>query len=211
MKPLLSLLVLLFISSAVYLLQKKSTLNYPQEKQISLSASKPPNPYLAIKQKAVACKKYIVQKGFSAQYVFLIDMRLPSGKARFFIYDLLKDSIVKAGLVAHGSCRTKFLAAPQFSNVPDCGCTSIGRYKIGGVYDGRFGKAYKLLGLDSTNSNAYKRDVVLHAYDCVPDTETYPNPICNSLGCAMVSYQFLKVAGNIIEQSKKPVLLWMYY
>ena len=45
-------------------------------------------------------------------------MGLPSGKNRFFIYDLQKDSIVHFAVVAHGNCRSGFLKDPLFSNVP---------------------------------------------------------------------------------------------
>jgi hypothetical protein len=137
-------------------------------------------------------------------------MSLPSGKKRFFIYDMKRDSIVNAGLVAHGSCRTRFLEEATFSNVPECGCSSLGKYKIGYTYDGQFGEAFKLHGLDTSNSNAFKRTIVLHAYDCVPDEETYPQPICNSLGCPMISYKFLNLLSTIIEGSSKPILLWIY-
>ena len=91
-------------------------------------------------------------------------MGLPSGKNRFFIYDLQKDSIVHSGVVAHGNCRSGFLKDPLISNVPECGYSSVGKYKIGYAYEGQFGKAFKLHGLDSSNSNAVKRIIVLHAY-----------------------------------------------
>lgn len=163
-----------------------------------------------LKGRARDLKVYARRKGFSTEYCFLIDMSLPSGRNRFFIYNLQKDSVVAAGLVAHGSCNTLFLKKARFSNTPNCGCSSVGRYKVGYKYKGRFGRAYKLHGLDSTNSNAFRRAVVLHAYDCIPDREIYPLPACNSLGCPMVSYAFLDRAAGVIDRSPKPVLLWIY-
>lgn len=73
-----------------------------------------------------------------------------------------------------------------------------------------FGKAYKLHGLDSSNANAFQRLIVLHGYHAVPDEEVHPFPIVNSLGCPMVSYRFLEKLSAIIEEEKKPLLLWMY-
>lgn len=64
--------------------------------------------------------------------------------------------------------------------------------------------------LDSSNSNAFQRTIVLHAYDCVPDEEVYPQPICNSLGCPMVSYKFLEELTSIIAKSRTPILLWIF-
>lgn len=163
-----------------------------------------------LKGRARDLRAYARRRGFSTDHCFLVDMSLPSGKNRFFIYDLKRDSIIAAGLVAHGSCNTMFLRKAKFSNTPNCGCSSVGRYKVGYSYRGRFGKAYKLHGLDSTNSNAFKRAVVLHAYDCIPDRETYPLPACNSLGCPMVSYAFLDRAAQVIDRARKPILLWVY-
>ncbi len=169
-----------------------------------------PDYLLQLKTKASTAEKFALQKGFSSRIVFLLDMRLPSGQKRFFIYDLQHDSLLASGLVAHGSCNNRFLETAQFANVSGCGCSSVGRYKVAGAYEGKFGKAFKLIGLDSTNSNAYQRNVVLHSYSCVPDEECYPYPICNSLGCVMVSHKFLSVAAGFIEKEKKPILLWMY-
>ncbi|GGB13789.1 hypothetical protein GCM10011511_41890 [Puia dinghuensis] len=137
-------------------------------------------------------------------------MRLPSGKNRFFVYDLRRDSVLMAGLVAHGSGGSNFSAEPVFSNVDGSGCSSLGRYRVGYKYQGRFGPAYKLYGLDSTNSRAFARNVVLHSYAAVPERETYPNPICNSLGCPMVSPGFLRMLQPVIEGAGKPICLWVF-
>ncbi len=180
----------------------------------AISHVTPPQPVdftlVKIKKQAAALRSYAAQKHFSTQYCFLIDMHLPSGKNRFFVYDLERDTTVLAGLVAHGSCNAPFANEASFNNTPRCGCSSIGKYKIGYAYKGRFSTSFKLFGIDSTNDNAFERNVVLHAYDCVPDHETYPYPICNSLGCPMVSYKFLNALSNIITRSKQPILLWIY-
>jgi hypothetical protein len=159
---------------------------------------------------AAEAKLFTADNGYNTSFCFLLDMRLPSGQNRFFVYDLKNNQILYAGLVAHGSCNTSFLTKAQFSNQPGCGCSAKGKYKVGYKYAGRFGTAYKLYGLDSTNSNAYNRYIVLHSYYLVPDKETAPMPICNSLGCAMVSPNFIKQLAVKIDASKKPVLLWMF-
>ena len=152
------------------------------------------------------CKK----KGFNCNKCFFADMSLPGGKNRLFEYDMLHDSVISCGLVAHGSCNYLFLSEPEFSNQPGSGCTSLGRYKIGSKYNGKFGAAYKLYGLDTTNSNAYKRNIVLHSYYLIPDKEVDPLPVCNSLGCAMVSESYFKILSKTIDSSKKPILLWLF-
>lgn len=137
-------------------------------------------------------------------------MDMPSGSNRFFIYDLEKDSLLDAALVTHGRCNEAWLEGRKYSNEVGSGCTSPGRYKIGNPYMGRFGLAYKLHGLDSSNSNAYARYVVLHAMECVPDNEVDPYPICQSDGCPAVPANFLKKLAHIIDRSPRPVLLWIY-
>lgn len=165
---------------------------------------------LKLKNFSEQARLFCKSKGYNTDECFLIDMSLPSGKNRMFEYDMKKDSVISYGLVAHGSCNTNFLATPKFSNKPGCGCTALGKYKIGGKYVGRFGNAYKLYGLDSTNSNAYKRNIVLHSYYMVPAKETDPVPICNSLGCAMISTNYLTLLSKKIDASGRPILLWVF-
>lgn len=155
-------------------------------------------------------KLYAKQKGYSTKYCLLVDMSIKSGLKRFFVYDLTKNAVAFSGLVAHGSCDQLFLKDVKFSNKPESGCTSSGLFKVGRSYRGHYGKAYKLYGLQNSNSNAFKRAVVIHGLNCVPDEECYPNPICNSSGCPMVSFNFLEKLSSVIDRSDKPVLLWIY-
>jgi hypothetical protein len=153
---------------------------------------------------------YAQQHGYNTNTCFLIDMSIESGKNRFFVYDLKKDSVIDEGLVAHGRCNRNWLSGRQYGNDVGCGCTSLGKYKIGNPYKGRFGLAYKLYGLDSTNSNAFKRFVVLHSHSCVPDSEVNPAPICQSDGCPTVSAPFLQKLAGIIDRSHQPVLMYVF-
>lgn len=153
--------------------------------------------------------QFCKQHNYNSSVFFLVDMSIHSGKKRFFVVDMNTDSVLAAGLVAHGACGIFFSATASFSNEPNFYCSSLGRYKIGNKYTGRFGTAYKLYGLDSSNSNAFKRNVVLHSYYEVPDNEIYPGRVCNSQGCPMVSKNFFKQLASYIDASKKPMLLWI--
>ena len=167
-----------------------------------------PNPE-DLQLKALAARKFIRQKGYNSNYCFLIDMGLPSGQKRFFIYDLQKDSIRLAALVAHGNCFEYWLEGRRYSNVVGSGCTSLGKYKVGNAYTGKWGYSYKLHGLDSSNNNAFERTVVLHGHSCVPETEV-SDDICQSNGCPTVNPAFLLELKRIINGSAKPLLLWIY-
>lgn len=162
-----------------------------------------------LEQKVIAAKKFVQQKNFNEAVCFFIDMSLPSGQSRFFLYDLKKDSTINKSLVAHGNCFEYWLEGRRYSNVVGSGCTSLGKYKVGASYTGKFGYSYKLHGLDTSNSNAFERTVVLHSHSCVPSKETN-DEICQSNGCPTVSPDFLIQLKAIINGSKKPVLLWIY-
>lgn len=159
--------------------------------------------------KGQEAKAYALKKGFNEKYCFLVDMSIPSGKNRFFVYDLVNNQVVKSGLVAHGCGTDYYTDGLKFSNEVGSLCTSLGRYKIGNSYYGNFGYSYKLFGLDSSNSNAYERTVVLHSHSHVPEIEV-DGEICLSNGCPMVSVSFLNELKPLINTSKKPVLLWIY-
>lgn len=164
-----------------------------------------------LKQKASMAKDYVDENGFDVSYCFMIDMRLPSGKNRFFVYNLLKDSLEASGLVTHGKGSQSESGSLVFSNMPNSNCTSLGKYKIGTSYNGNFGLSYKLMGLDKTNSRALDRAVVLHSYYGVPTTEVYPASICVSEGCPAVSAPFFTQLKGYMEESQEPILLWIYY
>lgn len=161
------------------------------------------------KSKAATAREFIKRNGYNDKICFLLDMRLPSGRHRFFVYDLKKDSIINAGLVTHGRCSEDWLEGRKYSNTVGSGCTSLGKYRIGYPYQGRFGLAYKLYGLDKTNNKAFTRYVVLHAHDCVPESASQEE-ICQSDGCPTVSPGFLKYLKSVIDASRQPLLLWIY-
>lgn len=162
-----------------------------------------------LKKKSTEAASFVKNNGYNESVCFFIDMSLPSGQNRFFVYDIANDSIQRSGLVTHGRCNQLWLEGRKYSNVPGCGCTSLGKYKIGYSYNGTFGLAYKLYGLDKTNNNAFKRYVVLHAHECVPKSEV-EDDICQSDGCPTVSPRFLKELKPVISGSSKPILLWVF-
>lgn len=165
-----------------------------------------------LKQQAASIGGYAKAHNFNSDYVFLVDMSIPSGKNRFFVYNLKKDTLECSSLVSHGFGSTIKTSEDQliFSNNNYSFKTSLGKYKIGNSYNGTYGLAYKLYGLDSTNSRAFERAIVLHADVHVPSTEIYPYKIFQSAGCPTVAPGFLPVLGKYIKASKKPILMWIY-
>ena len=174
-----------------------------------LIAGTPSREFTKLHSKAFDAKRYCRHMGFDTSVCFLIDMSLPANRKRFFIYDLRSDTVFNAGLVTHGNCNQYWLDGRKYGNDMGCGCTSLGRYKIGKAYQGRFGLAFKLYGLDSANSNAFRRFVVLHSHSCVPEKETEED-ICQSNGCPTVSPFFLRQLEPLIKNAPAPILLWIF-
>ncbi len=160
---------------------------------------------------AVFCK----QKGFNTDFCILIDMKIHSGKNRLFVWDFDKKAVTLSGLCCHGVGGKSTGAQPVFSNTSGSNCTSLGKYKIGARAYSNWGinVHYKMHGLESSNNNAFKRIVVLHAHTPVPENEIYPFhlPLGWSLGCPVVANKTMTSLDALLKEVKKPVLLWIYY
>jgi hypothetical protein len=185
-------LFLIFISCSKVESQQLNSMNVPQERISEV-------------------KNYIKGKEYNQELAVFINFKMPSGKYRYFIYNLKKNTIVQQAVVSHGSGSVIPRSdALKFSNTEGSYQSSLGKYAIGESYVGKFGKAYRLKGLDSTNSNAMQRAIVLHSYGCIPDAESQ-TPACLSLGCPMLSINAFKETAKYIDQSTKPVILYAFY
>ena len=162
-----------------------------------------------LKQQARSLQVLAKKEHCSARLGILIDMSIASRKNRFFVVDLQNDSILVAGICAQGQGNDVNREEVMFSNKAGSYCTSEGRYKLGAKFEGEYGTGYRLSGLDSTNSNAYKRDIVFHSYYKVSDQEN-ANEVCRSNGCPMVSIRIFKATEKLIDAEDKPVLMWIY-
>ena len=76
-------------------------------------------------------------------------------------------------------------------------------------YQGFFGEAFLLQGLEPSNSRAKDRKIVLHAMHCVPENPG-ESPICLSEGCPAVADAFLPEIKKILEGTNRQVLLYIY-
>jgi hypothetical protein len=153
----------------------------------------------------------------NTDYCILIDMSIHSGKKRLFVIDFKNNTILKSAIVSHGcgnyawsDDQTK--DKPSFSNIHESHLASIGRYRIGerGWSNWGINVNYKLYGIDSTNSNAYSRLIVLHGWDAVQDEENYPFGAPEGYGCPAVSNNTMRYLDKRLKNKKKDVLMWVY-
>jgi hypothetical protein len=163
------------------------------------------------KSKILEIKDYIKGKNYNQDLAVFINFKVHSGKYRYFVYDLKSDKILQKAVVAHGSGSVvKNSQNLQFSNINGSFQSSLGKYEIKESYSGKFGKSYRLNGLDPTNSNAMSRAIVLHSYGCIPDKES-TDPACLSLGRPMLSQNAFNQTAKYIDQSKQSIILYAFY
>ncbi|WP_410220423.1 murein L,D-transpeptidase catalytic domain-containing protein [Pedobacter sp.] len=68
-----------------------------------------------------------------------------------------------------------------------------------------------MYGLEKTNSNAFKRIIVLHSYTPVPNYEIYPQTLFGqSAGCPVISDDTMSKIDKLLIRKRKAVLLWIY-
>ncbi len=171
-------------------------------------------PEESLRDKAHAARTFCRANGYNTDYCILIDFGIHSGKKRFFVWDFKGDSILLSSLCAHGYGKNSTTAKPVFSNIEGSYCSSLGKYKIGVRSYSKWGinVHYKMHGLEPTNSNAFKRIVVLHSFEYVPEEETYPThlPLGMSQGCPVISNETMRSVDKLLQKQDKPLLMWIY-
>ena len=162
-------------------------------------------------------QEFCVSKNFNSTFCLLVNMSKHSGKMRFYVWDMKSNSTIDSSLVSHGCGdgwwgRVNDAMNPVFSNKDGSHCSSLGKYKVGKRDFSQWGihVKYFLHGLDSTNSNALAREIVLHSWDEVKEQEVYPAGTPEGWGCPAVSNEFMKRLDAKLKSSPKPVLLWIF-
>lgn len=80
-----------------------------------------------LNNKAVESYNYCLEKDLNTDLCILIDMKIHSGKFRFFVWSFKGDSILNQGLCSHGCCKGPWGSDdtkqnPRFSNVQNSHC-----------------------------------------------------------------------------------------
>lgn len=127
--------------------------------------------------------------GFQSHVAAIVDFASPSWSPRLHLVDM-RTSEIRSFLTAHGRgsdpSHTGWLK--RFSNSPGSKATSAGAYKTAQIYDGKYGRSMRLVGLDHENSNAEARAIVIHPAWYVHDSLIDKHgKIGRSEGCFAVS------------------------
>lgn len=119
----------------------------------------------------------------------IVDFSLHSRKPRFHILDI-KGGTQHSLLVAHGKGSDPDHSGwlERFSNRPGSEASSAGAYLTGQPYSGKHGRSRRLIGLDSRNSNAQGRAIVIHgAWYVSPGMIRDHGKLGRSQGCLAVA------------------------
>ncbi|WP_144282819.1 murein L,D-transpeptidase catalytic domain-containing protein [Chryseobacterium echinoideorum] len=163
------------------------------------------------KEKITELKSFLKNKNYNQDLAIFINFKIHSGKYRYIVYDLKNDKVLQKAIVSHGSGSVIPNSDKlRFSNTENSYQSSLGKYEVQESYEGKFGKSYRMKGLDSSNSNARQRAIVLHSYSCIPDQES-SRSACLSLGCPMLSKKAFQETAKFLDSSKKPVILYAFY
>nr|WP_262908804.1 murein L,D-transpeptidase catalytic domain family protein [Chryseobacterium turcicum] len=169
------------------------------------------------KKKAEEALAFCKSKKMNTDFCILIDMSLHSGVSRFIIWDFKEQKIVNKYLVGHGCGNNSWSSDgskdnPQFSNQDGSHLSSLGKYQLGerGRSDWGINVKYLMHGLDKTNNNALKRFIVFHSWNLMSDEEVYPKGSPEGWGCPTISNNAMRELDPIIQNAKKPLLMWIY-
>ena len=148
------------------------------------------------------CKKH----NLNTNYCVFVDFSKHAGKKRYVIYNLNTRKVEYSSVCANGLNRN------EFSNKEGSHLSSLGKYKVTSIV-GKMGIGEECLildGLEATNSNARKRQILIHSYkDVYYNPGTYPFNVFGknlSHGCFVID----KRAFNKTKENSKPMLLWAY-
>lgn len=161
------------------------------------------------RQHAAELREFCKANGYNSRIALLWDLSLHSGRRRFVVWSFAEDRVVRAFVVSHGSgseCSLRYSAYAVTSNTPDSHLSSVGRALVAERYVGRYGVAYRLDGLDESNSALRERCVVLHGWKHTTSFPIWPMPTVGSWGCPVLSLRSMAILDEIIREEEKVVL-----
>ena len=157
-------------------------------------------------KRATEALEYCKSHNLNTNYCVFVDFSKHAGKKRYVIYNLNTRKAGYSSVCANGLNRN------EFSNKEGSHLSSLGKYKVTSIV-GKMGIGEECLileGLEATNSNARKRQILIHSYkDVYYNPGTYPFNVFGknlSHGCFVID----KIAFNKTKRFSKPMLLWAY-
>lgn len=150
------------------------------------------------------------------RFLILVDYSIPSNSDRLFIWDIEQDKIIEKFWCAHGFGGNSTAEKPEFSNVLGSNCSSLGWFLVDrsvGVSSTYGYKYHAVDGLDACNSNARRREILIHPWSSV--TDDYKMQIkkpmtldYRSAGCFTTTEDGYKTIDRYVKSQQKRILLF---
>ncbi|MBE6203635.1 MAG: hypothetical protein E7135_08275 [Rikenellaceae bacterium] len=153
---------------------------------------------------------YCKRNGYNSRVALFVDLSLHSGRRRFVVWSFEQQRPILCCPVSHGSGAQRSHVRSRYaevSNEDGSHLSSIGRALVAERYEGSYGVAYRLDGLDETNSNLRSRCVVLHGWKYTTSFPIYPLATVGSWGCPVLSTPMMRRVDEILKNESNVVLL----
>lgn len=161
------------------------------------------------RERAVKLREYCAEEGYNTRVALFVDLSRHSGRRRFVAWDFERNAPIFTAPVSHGSGSKmphQRSAYAQESNVDGSHLSSLGRALVAERYEGRYGVAYRLDGLDITNSNLRPRCVVLHGWGYTTSFPIWPLATVGSFGCPVLSRRMMSRVDKILSSESRVIL-----
>lgn len=164
------------------------------------------------RRRAVELAAFCREHGYNCRVALLWDLSVHSGRRRLAVWNFATGRAEHIFVAGHGSGSGRShvrSAYARVSNGDGSHLSSCGRALVAERYEGRYGVAYRLDGLDDSNSALRERCVVLHGWEFASGFPTWPLPAVGSWGCPVVSRRDMAVLDGLLQREER-VVLWAY-
>lgn len=162
--------------------------------------------------RAEALYDFCQKGGYNTQVALMMDLKRHSGRRRFVVWDFQQKKALYSFPASHGSGSASShvrSAYAECSNVDGSHLSSLGKCLVAERYEGHYGVAYRLDGLQESNSALRARNVVLHGWQYTTSLPIFPLPTVGSWGCPVLSRRAMRIVDEILQREEK-VVLWLY-
>ena len=162
-----------------------------------------------VSERAEALREFCRKEGYNTKVALFVDLSRHSGRRRFIAWDMVRNAPIFLCPVSHGSGAQRShvrSAYARISNEDGSHLSSLGRALVAERYMGRYGVAYRLDGLDASNSNLRPRCVVLHGWEHTTSYPIYPIPTVGSFGCPVLSRKMMRRVDELLQNEDRVVI-----
>ena len=169
--------------------------------------------YKTLEERANKALAFAKRHNMNEHYALFVDYGVLSGTPRLYVWDFRNGKVIKSIHVMHGIGGGSTAEHPRFSNKPGSECSTLGRFLVTKEQGLRLKRSFRIKGMDTDNQSAYGRGLMIHAAKWVDRwAKKKYIPLSRECckGCVTVSSSGMTYLYTLINNEKKPLLLWNY-